>query len=475
MKFRLYIFSAVGFFLSINQGFNMIVGTLSYGYPRGADVFMPIDLPLYILLFIKPDSSIRTRFRTSLLGLKILLVAFFLWTVTGEFVAEEPAEFRFALVYLARALLLFYVLVTRLSKREELYYFVWGLLAGVGFQSLIGMWQWQIGPVVLPFWNVRNSWRSTGTIGVPNAFGAYLIAFIPILVRMAFFTEIKYKILWMGVVVMALGSLFATFTRGAWLALVVTMVIYFIIDLRKKKLSRKQKQAFLILSMIFALAMSVKYGHVITDRLSNSKEALVSSDRHSRIGLARDAIRIMRAHPVFGVGLNNYRYHADKRTQGTKIVHNLYLLVWSQQGTPGFVFFMLIHGLIFIIGRKVIAARDPIVYHMGVGVLSGYTGLMIYHMVAPDYRLPMVLLSHYAVGGLAVGIAAVASIQRKQVLRQVQINWLRQQLVSQQQSSSSETGSRESGSDSRHSPPVRQKMPALPGSGEPHLPPVSHR
>ena len=53
---------AFGFFLSINQGVSIIVGNLRNGQILGSDIFMPVDIPIYLLLFLTADKSKQTRY-----------------------------------------------------------------------------------------------------------------------------------------------------------------------------------------------------------------------------------------------------------------------------------------------------------------------------------------------------------------------------------------------------------------------------
>ena len=109
MNINKILLIAFGFLLSIEQGFTVVLGTLSNGVALGADVIMPVDLAIYALFLLKPQ--IRTPKRSTgifwfAMGFGIL---FLLWTAGGEFVAIEKADFRFGLVHLTRAILYLFV------------------------------------------------------------------------------------------------------------------------------------------------------------------------------------------------------------------------------------------------------------------------------------------------------------------------------------------------------------------------------
>ncbi len=419
MNLAQLLFFGFGFTLSINQGFTIVLGTLSNGVARGADVIMPSDLFMYALFFLKSDWSAKSKYRNTVLYAKILAILFLLWSVSGEFISLEPADFRFGLVHLFRAILVFVFVMTRVTTRKDVIALTTGLMIGLGFQALIGVWQWQIGPVSLPFINITNTWRSTGTVGPANAFGCYIAALAPMAIRVGMFTKMKFKWLWLGIAVLCMGSLFASFTRGAWLSFAVSMAFFVAIDFKKKKLKRQQKMVLIAFSLVGLIFMSVKYGHVIAGRMEGAEEAIVSDKKHSRMGLALNAMEIVNEHQLFGVGLNNYRYHSDEDIQGTRIVHNAYLLIMAQQGIPGFILFIILHLVIFLSGLRILKIRDPILYHIGSACLTGMASMLIYHMIAPDYRLVPVLLQHWRLLGMIPAIMVVDDRTRK-MLRQKQ-------------------------------------------------------
>ncbi|MBN1481254.1 O-antigen ligase domain-containing protein [candidate division KSB1 bacterium] len=425
MNLKKILLVSFGFFLSIEQGFTVVLGVLSNGVARGADVLMPVDLAMYGLLILTSGRRTPQKHR-GIHGFALAMAALYLlWSGVGEFVAVEKADFRFGYVHLARAILVFFVILKRINSKKDVIDFTRGLIYGLGFEALIGVWQWQIGPVVLPFIVVTNEWRATGTIGVANAFGCYLAMLAPISIRLALFTKIKPKWLWSAISVMSLGALLATYTRGAWLSLSVALMFFFYLDFLMKKLSRRQINYLLVAFVIGLAFTTLKYGETITGRMADSREAIASNKKHSRMGLAKDAVRIIRQHPLTGIALNNYRYHADKEIQGTRIVHNVYLLIMAQQGVPGIILFLLLNLSVFIVGFKIRKSQDPTLYHIGMGGLAGMLSNFIYYLVAPDYRLVILKLHHWRALAMIVAIL-IADEHTKKLKQQFMLHIRRQ-------------------------------------------------
>ncbi len=439
MNMQKWLLIGFGFLLTIEQGYTVVLGVLSNGVARGADIIMPVDLMMYGLLMMKPGKPVPAKLKGLHSFALTMAFIYLLWSSVGEVVAFEKADFRFALVHLSRAIFVFYTILSRITDRQDVIEFTKGVVFGLGFEAFIGVWQWQIGPVTLPFINVVNEWRATGTIGVGNAFGCYLAMLTPIAIRMALFTNIKPKWIWSIISVFSLASLLATYTRGAWLSLSVSLLFFFYLDFTKKKLSRKQINLLIAAFVVGITLTAIKYGDTIAGRMEDSAEAINSDKKHSRMGLAKDAIRIIKSNPITGVGLNQYRYHADEDIQGTRIVHNVYLLIAAQQGLPGIAIFLALNITLFVAGFKIRKSKDPLLYHIGMGGLAGMMSNFIYYLAAPDYRLVILKLHHWRAAAMLLAILIVddhtTQVRRKMMMRKKMIAQQKMQQNQQQEQS----------------------------------------
>lgn len=402
-----FLIILLGISCTIEQGFTMVLGYLSSGVARGPDVIMPVDVVCLALLLFKPYKHIHTRKKWLIIFGITTGLLYLLWSFSGEFVSVEPADFRFGIVHLARAILLFITILTRVQTRDDVINFTKGVLYSLGIQALIGVWQWQIGPVSIPFFKINNTWRASGTFRVPNALGAFMAALTPLAIRVALFTKIKPRWLWMIIASFSIGTLYATYTRGAWISFTVSMMFFFFIDFYKTKLTKRDFYLLILTTCLGFIIITVKYGDTIQNRMTGAEESLMGEQRHSRLNLAKDALRIIQENPVFGIGLNNYRYHANRSIQGTRIVHNTYLLIMAQQGIVGLFLFLLLHFIYVYQGFKIIHTKDKILYHIGVATLTAIMSQFIYFLVAPDYRLVPVKLQHWRIlATLAIVIVA---------------------------------------------------------------------
>jgi hypothetical protein len=405
----------LGLVMCINQGFNVVVGTLNSGEPRGVDMLMPVDIPMFLLLFSQRDGTTGSRHRGLIMTIKVLLTMFWLWSWAGEFVAFEVAEFREQMFQLSRAMLISYTVMTRVNTFSDLRMFVLGLLSSLGFEAFVGFWQWQIGPLNIPFLAASKGYRVSGTLGVPNTYGIWLVTLLPLALRMALYYKLKPQIIWLGVMLASIMCLLATYTRGAWFSFLASTILFTVIDVIRKKISMKQVSMFLVMAVVLGVGIAIKYGDSIKNRMSDTEESLAGKQKSSRLYLAQDALRIIKEHAITGVALDNYRYYSDPEIEGTRIVHNVYLLISAEQGVPASIMFVLLMLITFFAGFKVLKTRISFFYHVGAATMAAVMNLFIYYMIGLDYNLFEVLFQHWRVIGMIPAVMVCEEHTRKQL------------------------------------------------------------
>jgi len=153
----------------------------------------------------------------------------------------------------------------------------------------------------------------------------------------------------------ALFALFFTFSRAAWLALIIGLIIL-LIDLVIKKdrwiLGRYIALLFFSAILIFIIAFS--YRDLINTRLQATSRLEVKSlsERQEYFNQARELIK---DNWLFGVGPGNYTTALISQDKiGGSIwnyqpVHNVFLLLWAESGVLSLLFFILF--LIFLIKK----------------------------------------------------------------------------------------------------------------------------
>ena len=125
--------------------------------------------------------------------------------------------------------------------------------------------------------------------------------------------------------------------------------------------------------------------------------------------LNRATISVIKQFPVIGVGMNNFAevfQHFDKTGEskilkGAKnVVHNLYLLVWAEVGTIGFISFLWIFVSWFIKIKKTAHRVPPEFKAIITGIAAGVMAHLIHGLLDPGFKasLPISILIYTLVG-----------------------------------------------------------------------------
>jgi len=196
--------------------------------------------------------------------------------------------------------------------------------------------------------------RSAGTTVHPNVLGGFL--FFSLMASYAlyfeFFGKRINKIILCGIFLQII-ALFLTFSRAAISASVLGTAVWFW-SMRHLLASDSIPRAVRKIILPLLLTLIIGVGSCITlfypaivHRGVLNNNATVQQAGHERLEYQKAALRMMAAHPLFGVGYNNYQLVKDRYDPEGQVthlwgrVHNIYLLVGSEQGLLALATFLL--------------------------------------------------------------------------------------------------------------------------------------
>ena len=138
-------------------------------------------------------------------------------------------------------------------------------------------------------------------------------------------------------------ALFFTFSRSAWLALVLIFLFWLI---KQSKKSFRQDSKLIIPAVLLIIILSTIYAPLVKTRFSNTAR-LEQKSTQQRINQLQEFQNLVKTNPILGVGLGNYTTALQKKIPqlawyDIQPVHNLYLLVITELGLVGFVLFSII-------------------------------------------------------------------------------------------------------------------------------------
>jgi O-antigen ligase len=208
--------------------------------------------------------------------------------------------------------------------------------------------------------------RIFSTLGHANHFGAYLGMNLLIALGLifAFGKKKKYYLLYIFAIFLFIASIFLTASRGALLAVVISMIFFFVIlFIWHFSVIRKNIKKFTVISgiiiLILALSICLNYQKIsslkIFERIKTTVEAIQKGDYPDRISWALSAFEMIKEKPLIGFGVSTFNdiYNKYRRTDykvpgdiqdeiTPENAHNDYLTLAIEQGLPALIIFLLI-------------------------------------------------------------------------------------------------------------------------------------
>ena len=221
-----------------------------------------------------------------------------------------------------------------------------------GWVFIFGVLQYLTGIGVNTVVDTEGVVRMEGSLGHPNSLAAYIILLIfPLIFFLINEEKNKNKVIYFVIISMGILDLVLSWSRNAWLALVVGFVILAIVYNYK------------FLYGIFGGGIVAVIIPFIRTRLLQLTSHAIND---GRIKLWKAALKMVKDHPIRGIGNGNFSYLYDTYAQMYPELyaeghsgfptHNSYLKMWCEIGTIGMLIFFstyVICGVkLFIINKK---------------------------------------------------------------------------------------------------------------------------
>ncbi|MFQ6001104.1 MAG: O-antigen ligase family protein [Anaerolineae bacterium] len=309
-----------------------------------------------------------------------LLLSLFSLTVSENF-GVSAREFRVVVLESA----LFYLLLREVPQHKgELWRIVDGLVAAALIVSLYGLFQYFFTADVIAVEGVR---RIRGVYGSPNNLSLFLGRVLPLTLAVSLFGAAKHRRLAYGAASLPmLVCLFLSFSRGAWLLGVPAAVLFL-------GLMRGRRAFWVALGGVGAaiLALLPLAG---LERLT-SLLSLQEGTTQRRLALWKAALQMIRDHPLFGVGLDNFlyqypRYMLPEAWQEPDLSHphNLILDWWTRLGVLGVVALIWLEVAFFKVALRLYRSlEDEGMRVLSLGLMASMVDFLAHGLVDNSYFL----------------------------------------------------------------------------------------
>jgi putative inorganic carbon (hco3(-)) transporter len=273
--------------------------------------------------------------------------------------------------------------------------------------------------------------RPSGVAGHTNLLAAYLAMTMPIFIGLLYTDYNRYMKAAIAVMLAWCAAILGlTLSRSGWASFAAALVLlmaglFFLPALRSRFKGLK-------ISMLVAMvAAGVLASPMVIRRLTRSDPGALDF-RFEWVMVAWDMVKDK---PVWGFGLNSFVYHlADYAPYSSQrmydlfgemwpAVHNGYMLVWTEQGTVGLVFYLGLHAAIFAYAIRNLAFRglSQKLYMISLGGACGVVAIMVDGMSSFYLRVPAPARTFWMVVALIVA-AYYWNVRNGELRRQIAVS-----------------------------------------------------
>ncbi len=251
---------------------------------------------------------------------------------------------------MANLSLLYFVLINHIRSVRDLRLAVYMLMAAVALQGMISALQTAHGGRLgLDFLGEAppdpdgdvSIWRVMGTLGHPNKLATFLEVLLLLPIAVFLWEESRLRrTAAVAVFLLGIAALIMTGTRGAWIGFAVGTLVFMAAALFNPRLSKGRMLKALAAVPLLLIVSSFALSDMLNQRLFGNDYGSAAG----RIPMIKIALNIISAHPVGGVGINNYQVNMRDYNDAveslrystiSRPVHNMYLLVAGETGIIG--------------------------------------------------------------------------------------------------------------------------------------------
>ncbi|MGH2365335.1 MAG: O-antigen ligase family protein [Chloroflexota bacterium] len=276
--------------------------------------------------------------------------------------------------------LIFFILILLARPRPKA--MLQALLAGGVIVALVGLEQYATGHGI----QAEGVRRLVAIYDSPDNVALYLGRLVPIAAAIALLAPLSLarRAAYAAVAGLMLLAVLLSFTRGAWVGVFLALLVVAAFA------GRRWVAAALAGGVVAAVGISF----VQAKRVRSILQFTPGSTGFTRLALWRSTVSMIRAHPWFGIGLDNFLYQyprymlpAAADEPDLSHPHNVVLDFWSRAGIFALAALVWLEVLFFAKAWRLAHAADTWTRAFAVGLLASMVDALAHGMVDNSYFL----------------------------------------------------------------------------------------
>lgn len=366
------------------RGFNIqVVPPGPESWIRGFELYFGITpklIAILTLFLLMLNQSWRAKKKARVINW--LLVTLLTWSLLSSFVSYQPQLALWGWWRLLMAGWLMVISQVFFRSPEHRKFFIKYLVTALLFFGIIGSLQFILKQPLglfledqlnlVPFGRLTNEsnllYRVSGLIGHPTYFASFISLLFPVSLAGLLWSKGNKKTLMAVASLLGFISIFGSFSRSSWLALLLVGLSF-----SWRWLKKKVKKSLMIkLLLVNIVGFLVVFSGLLQVRISSFKYIWSLGSGRGRLVLIKEAGKMIKDNPVWGVGLNHFVKVMRDSTSNPEVlgllypVHNTFLLFFTEIGIIGGGLFLLMVLQVFYLSY-----HKALKTWQGVGVLVG--------------------------------------------------------------------------------------------------------
>ncbi|HPD18174.1 MAG TPA: O-antigen ligase family protein, partial [Candidatus Goldiibacteriota bacterium] len=268
-------------------------------------------------------------------------------------------------------------------------------------------------------WQTDFSKRAASTLGNPNFLAGQMILAIPLAISLVFSKKTP-KLLSISVVIILCAALILSQTRGAYIGFLISLVVFFILTMKREKEAFKKNKKLVIGITLFVFLLGLTYAIANPEIRMRIKDAVTLKDSSAtiRFSLWKNTMYLIKENPLLGSGAGNfeikYAYYQYKSLKYSDFsgndfyksghAHNDFLQIMAEYGIPAAGFIILMFFILFLSGIRFLKTDNDEKFFM-IAVLSGVAGMLVHGL----FNFPLIIVPTAATFYVLLGCSMAAT------------------------------------------------------------------